>query len=245
MSSDFGARDATNSFAVQRALLEASKTLRKGRIYDTLRQYYYWAHMPQNVHAYILQCKSCRRHRPFDKRRQLLMLSPPSGPLEFIAIDILGPLTRTKQANWFIIGITDRFKKLTRVIPISSITALQVAMEVVEDEILPYGIPKDILANNGYQFTSKVFAALCASLRTKQETTTEYHLQCNGQVEWYCRKLATRLPHYKDEHQQDWDIFIKPLTYAYNTPVHRTTGMPPFSFTQSSKSPGVPETYWK
>lgn len=77
--------------------------------------------------------------------------------------------------------------------------------------------PDTVLTDNGKQFTSKFFAALCAFLGTKLITTAEYHSQANGQVERYNRTLVARLRHCIDERQQDWDMFVQPLTYAFNT----------------------------
>lgn len=143
-------------------------------MYDTLRQHYYWPHMPQDVHCYVLQCKSCRRHRPSDKPQELLKLFLPSGPLEFIAINILGPLTRAKQGNQFLVGIMDRYNELKRAFPISRTNASEVAEVVLDDMIVPYNILDVILTDNCKQFISKLFDALCASLDTKLVTTVEY-----------------------------------------------------------------------
>lgn len=81
----------------------------------------------------------------------------------------------------------------------------------LEDWIVPYGIPDVVLTHNAKQFTSKFFAALCASLGAKLVTTMECNPQCNRQAERYNRTLVARLRHYIDEHQQVWDIFVQPL----------------------------------
>lgn len=78
------------------------------QMYDTVRQHDYWPHMSQDVHAYVSQCKSCRRHRPFDEQQPLFELLPLSRLLEFFAIDILGPLTWTKHETPLTIVMTDR-----------------------------------------------------------------------------------------------------------------------------------------
>jgi hypothetical protein len=49
------------------------------------------------------------------------------GPLEFVAMDILGPLPKMEHGNCFLLVISDRFSKLTRTVPIRTITALVVA----------------------------------------------------------------------------------------------------------------------
>lgn len=59
-------------------------------------------------------------------------------------------------------------------------------------------------------------------------TATAYHPQCNGQAEQYNCTLVTRLSHYINEHQDDWEQFLQPLTYAYDMKVHRSTGFTQF-----------------
>lgn len=156
--------------------------------------------MPKDVHAYVLQCKSCRKHWPSDKHQQLLKFFPPSRPLEFVNIDILESLTWTKARIKFIVFMTDKNTKLTWDISISRITAPQVAKVVLKDRIMQFGIPNIILTNNSKPFTSKCFAALYALMDTKLVTKTEYDSQCNGQVDgitviWShdCVKILTNI----------------------------------------------------
>lgn len=68
--------------------------------------------------------------------------------------------------------------------------------------------------------------------------TTNYHPQCNGQVQRYNCTLVAGFRHYIDEHQQDWGVFFQPLTNAYNTQFHRKRGMIPFSLTLGCEPPG-------
>lgn len=111
------------------------------------------------------------------------MLFRLSVSLEFVVIDILALLLRKKLLNRFILVMTDRYLKLTWVIPVAKITARNVATVILENWVIYYEAPDFILTDNGKQFTSKFFAALYASLEAKLVTTTEYHLQINGQVE--------------------------------------------------------------
>lgn len=70
MHSDRGAREATNSFATQRHFLNLAEHAGARRMYDTLRQHYFWPHRQQDVQAYVWPCESCRRHRLLDKQQQ-------------------------------------------------------------------------------------------------------------------------------------------------------------------------------
>jgi hypothetical protein len=43
------------------------------------------------------------------KRTSFLKLFPASSPLEYVSMDILGPLPKTEHGNRFLLVITDRF----------------------------------------------------------------------------------------------------------------------------------------
>lgn len=191
------------------------------RMYDTMRRDYYWPHMANDVAEIINQCQSCARNRGHVKLQRQLQLFPASGPLEFVALDILGPLPKTKKENLYVVVMTDRYSKLTRDIPTSSITTTAVKYIFSEHWINPHGIPAFVLTDNGTLLVSKFFATLCTHLGLKQLTTTAYHPQTNGQVERYKKTLDTQLRHYVAYHQNDWDAYVQPLTYAYSLQVHK------------------------
>lgn len=103
---------------------------------------------------------------------QLLQLS---GPLEFVAINILGPLTKPRQGKCFVIVMIDRYSGRNRVISTAGVTAPVVATIFVNHWIVSHEITNAVLTDNGSQFVSKAFAALCALVETRLVTTTEYH----------------------------------------------------------------------
>lgn len=43
---------------------------------------------------------------------------------------------------------------------------------------------------------------------------TAYHFQKSGLAEKYNKKILARLRYYVANHQDNWDIFVQPLTYA-------------------------------
>lgn len=58
-------------------------------------------------------CRSCvKAKRTLGKNQHKTKLFPPTGTLDDIAVDILGPLPKMKNGNQFILVITDRYLKL-------------------------------------------------------------------------------------------------------------------------------------
>jgi transposase InsO family protein len=199
------------------------------RMFRTMRRSFFWPHMVEDIYETVRQCDLCARNRIAEKRRtNPLKLFPPGGPLESVAMDILGPLPRTKHGNRFLLVIADRFSKVTKTVPLRTITALSVARAFCDHWAYIYGPPASLLTDNGPQFTAKFFQAACAELGIKKVFTTAYHPQTNGQVERYNRTILASLRGYVAARQDDWDDYTSAVTFAYNCRVHSSLGMAPF-----------------
>lgn len=194
------------------------------RMEDEIQRRSYWPLMVTDVFEYVAQCASFRMYRPPQQHQRWMQLFPPSEPLESIVIDIIGSLTKTRQANRFSIVMTDRYSKLPRATPSAKMTAPNVDTVFVEHWIIPYEIPRTILTENGLQIVIRCFAAMCDSVETKFVTTTEYHPQTNRQVEWFKKTLVARLRHYIDVYQTDWDLFVQSINLwlQYPSALHYT-----------------------
>jgi Integrase zinc binding domain len=68
------------------------------KLYYTLRQQYYWPSMTLDCFETVKNCLTCAKERiSLIKRRKYIVLFPAEGSLEYVAIDILGPLPKTRE----------------------------------------------------------------------------------------------------------------------------------------------------
>ena len=191
-------------------------------MYHHVRSAYYWPQTAADIYQTVRTCNTCAKNRvKLRKRTRPLRLYPSQRPLERLSIDVLGPLTKTKKGLRFLLVITDCFTKLTQVIPLRRIDKYTVAVAFVEAWIFKYGPPKTVISDNGKQFAAKFFQAVCSLLGLSNIITSMYYLRTNGQVERYNRTIIAMLRSYVNEHQNDWDRYATPLTYAYYNHVHR------------------------
>ena len=171
----------------------------------------------------------CSRNRIHERKRtSFLKLFPATEPLEYVAMDILGPLPKTEHGHRCLLVICDRFSKLTRTVPLRSISAVVVAKAICEHWLFVYGPPRYLLTDNGTQFTAKVFLAVCRDLGIAKVFTTAYHPQTNGQVERFNRTILNALRGYVASNQRDWDDYTSTITFGYNCRVHASLGFTPF-----------------
>jgi hypothetical protein len=207
-------------------------------MFQTILRTFFWRKKIEDIYETVRQCEDCARNR-FSERKDTnkLQLFPAKGPLESVAMDILGPLPRTKHGNRFLLVISDRFPKVTKTVPLRTVTALSVARAFCDHLDYSYGPPLSLLTDTGPQFTAKFFLAVCAELGIKKIFTTAYHQQTNGQVERYNRTILASLRAYIAKSQDNWDDYTSEVTYAYNCRVYRSLGMPPFELALSRPPP--------
>ena len=129
--------------------------------------------------------------------------------------------------------ISDRFSKLTHVLPLRRINAYTIAAAFVEAWVFKYGPPKTLISDNGKQFGAKCVQAVCSLLGIMNIFTSTYHPQTNGQVERYNRTILAMLRNYVKEHHNDWDRYATALTYLFNCDVHHSTNTSPFNLVLS------------
>lgn len=77
------------------------------RMYRPIRKKIFWFHFANEACQTVSTCATCPRNLEQTKRKRQYHLFPAAGPLQSIAIDILGSLPQTKNENVFIIGMTD------------------------------------------------------------------------------------------------------------------------------------------
>ena len=199
------------------------------RMHNRVRRSFYWPHMAADIAVTVRECEHCAKNRVrLLKQANKMRLFPATTPLECVAIDILGPLPKSKDGYRFLLVITDRFTKLTHAFPLKRIRADDVAVKFVDEWIFKYGAPKELVSDNGSQFVSLLFQEVCKLLSIDNAFSATFHPQTNGQAECFNRSLTEILRCYVEDHPAEWPKYVRALCYAYNQSVHQTTGKAPF-----------------
>ena len=115
-------------------------------------------------------------------RAPLIPLPVISQPFERIAMDIVGPLTRSSRGNRFVLIVCDYATRYPEAVPMKHVDAASVAEELVSI-FSRVGVPKEILTDQGTNFTSHLLAELYKMLHVRPIRTTPYHPQTDGLVE--------------------------------------------------------------
>jgi hypothetical protein len=121
-----------------------------------MRKRYFWKNMYREIEDAVRSCEQCARNNDQERTRvNKMQLFTAHEPLEFVAIDILGPFPKRANVNLFLLVISDCFSKITRTIPMRTTTALAVAKSFCTHWVFSYGPPRYLLSDNGTQFYCK------------------------------------------------------------------------------------------
>ena len=83
------------------------------KMYDSMRRNYYWSQIANDFFQTAKDCRPCAEARGTRYKTQKPMnLFPATKPLEYIAMDLIGPITSTENGSTNILVITYRFSKL-------------------------------------------------------------------------------------------------------------------------------------
>ena len=77
------------------------------------------------------------------------------------------------------------------------------------------GVPKEMLTDQGAQFTSNLMEEISRLLSLKQLRTSPYNPKCNGLVERFNGTLKSMLRRMCIEKPREWDMYLLTVLFAY------------------------------
>ena len=96
---------------------------------------------------------------------------------------MLGPLKKSsKGGRTHLLVAVEKFTKWIEAVPITSSTALT-TVNFIKSIIFRFGVPHNIITDNGTNFTVAEFQNFCQELSIKINYASVTHPQSNGQVE--------------------------------------------------------------
>lgn len=193
----------------------------KRRMYDSLRRAYYCPNIVAEAYCTVKSYMDCPIIGTKLWHERKLGLFSSSGPLQFVAVGILGPLLRTTSGSQFLVIITNRYVKFTWAIHTVKIMSTQVVI-FFKHWAIPYGIPRHNLI---WRWTA--VCKLIFHINVRISRNEKFHNHCvlspaNEQVRRYDRTLVSRHRPYVADHRPNWDHSVQRLTYTCHCRTHRS-----------------------
>lgn len=155
----------------------------------------YWIpNLRRQIYLYGKQCEVCHRGKSYTHAQPKGSLPKLHDvqPREFVAIDIVGPLPAVGHFK-YIVTMIDHATRWLVAKPATNIEAKTVAKIFKDNWLLQYGPPRVLHSDNGKQFISQVYNAMCAENNISVSNTTVYHPQGNSVLERVHGTLKDRL----------------------------------------------------
>ncbi|CAH9095017.1 unnamed protein product, partial [Cuscuta epithymum] len=143
-------------------------------------QGYYWPTIQQDCFGHTKKCKICQLYAPVPGR-PATFYTPMTISLPFArwGIDLLGPLPNATGGRKCIIVGIDYFTKWVEAEPLASITDFQCQRFVWQNIICRFGLPEQVITDNGRQFVSKNFEEFLTRWGIKHSRASVAYPQAN------------------------------------------------------------------
>ena len=200
------------------------------KTWNKIRDRYFWPEMFKRIKEYVLSCTKCKQFK-IDRTKskgKLQPIEPPTGILDLMGLDFVGPVPQSTNGNKYILMCTDYLSRYAITQATTNCTSETAARFIVDKLILQFGVPRQLVTDRGTHFMSNVFEAITSRCGINHITTTTYHPQCNGLTERFNATLVDSIATYVNQQQSDWDDYLPYITFAYNTSRQSTIQMEPF-----------------
>jgi hypothetical protein len=203
------------------------------KITELISRSYFWPKITHDIQNYVKSCHFCKRVKAFR--------SAPPGylrplPVLFqawqdISVDYITPLPIYEQNGLkyhHVVVVVCCFTKMRHFIPITGLTAAELADAFVARIYAFHGAPDTIISDRGTQFISEFWRKLFARLSIILKHSSAYHPKINGQTEKINVILKQYLRAYMNFRQNNWVDWLPLAEFASNNIVSETTGFSPF-----------------
>ncbi|GJS84412.1 reverse transcriptase domain-containing protein [Tanacetum coccineum] len=136
----------------------------------------------------------------------------------------------------FLIVAMDYFTKWIEAKAVATITGNQVKKFVWDNIVCRFGLPEEIVSDNGKQFSDNPFKDWCDKLNIIQRFALVKHPQSNGLIERANRSLGEGIKARLGEGNKNWIKELPHVLWAHRTMIKSSHGNTPFSLTYGTKA---------
>lgn len=140
------------------------------------RKYVWWPLIDKDIEKYVSECLPCQQVQPVSKRSTTASWKPTLVPFERVHLDF------AKHAGKEFLVISDAFSKFCDV-KLMTCTKLFKLEEMLSDFFLIFGLPTQLVTDNGPPFNAHGFEKFCQRHGIKLTHSPPYHPPSNGQAE--------------------------------------------------------------
>ena len=199
------------------------------KTYNRILRHFFWPRLKRDVSDFIKTCHTCQlTGKPNQAIKPVPLFPIPvlSQPFEYLIIDCVGPLPRSKKGSSYLFTVMCQTTRFPAAYPLRSITTKSV-LKALTQFLSLFGIPKVIQSDQGSNFTSNLFGQVLQQLHIKHNLSSAYHAQSQGALERFHQTLKSLLRAYCTEMDKDWEEGLPCLLLAAREVSQESTGFSP------------------
>ena len=210
------------------ALLSGHFSHRKTQM--RIRDSFFWPTLDTDVRNFCKSCDVCQRTSPKGRVKPAPLIKVPviTEPFSRVSIDLVGPFSPPSESGHrFILTLIDHATGFPEAVPLKDIDTIAVS-EALLGIFSRVGIPREILSDQGPQFTSKLMGELHRLLGVKPLFSSTYHPMGNARVERLHSTLVSCLRKLCIDRPKLWHRFLVPTLFALREIPSDRTGFSAF-----------------
>ena len=184
------------------------------------RSYVWWPGLDQDIENVARSCAPCIQIKSNPGPVPLHPWVWPRSPWKRIHVDFAGPLFDKSY-----LVVVDAHSKWPEVWEMSS-TSSSKTIEVLKHLFSMYGLPEQLVSDNGPQFRSDEFYQFMKNCGIKHYRSATYHPATNGAVERFVQTLKQALKTGRLAGKPTKEVLFQFLM-SYRSSDHAVTGVPP------------------
>lgn len=204
------------------------------KCFEALRDTFYFPNMRRVVSRVLAPCILCQRSKVTNKNYCGMMQNIlPTAPGQLIAVDLYGPLPRTRGSFCHIFVMLDVFTKYVKLYPLR-VPKTSIILRHVADYVTTVGKPLKILADHGSQFCSHQWYDTLKSQGIQPGHSSIRHPQSNPS-ERVMRELGRVFRTFCHNKHTTWIDLVPKINVWFNLVTHDATGFTPLELQFGTK----------
>ena len=206
----------------------SAKTTAKQVIYSG----FWWPTLHGDAEEIVRRCDACQRSRvPICLDEMPLRPVMSTRAFSKWGIDFVGPIkppARSTHAQYIIVA-TDYLTKWVEAKATIHNDARTTAKFLYEFVFTRYGLPIEIVSDQGVHFINDVIEFLLQEFMVVHKTSAPYHPQANGQAESTNKTLCAALTKVLEGNRSDWEQKLHSVLWAYRVAYKTALGTTPYN----------------
>ncbi|GJV76534.1 hypothetical protein Tco_1508118 [Tanacetum coccineum] len=178
------------------------------KMYQDLKQLYWWPNMKANIATYVSKCLTCSKVKAEHQKPSGLLIQPKilEWKWEKITMDFITKLPKTTNGYNTIWVIVDCLTKSAHFLPMRETDPMERLMKLYMKKVVTrHSVPVSIISDRDDRFTSLFWKALHKALGTRLDMSMAYHPETDGQSERTIQTLEDMLRTCVLDFGKNWD----------------------------------------